>query len=502
MVRSHSKLYRLLRSLSGSECRLLDAFLAAEYHNRSARVQDFWTLVRDWFPVAADESPGQAEARAAALDKAQLFAQLFPGQPYRDSNISNLMTQVAGAVEEFLVHEALRRQPLLRQRLLLQELRSREGLAEDFRRRWQSLQPEIEAAAQTSTESMYLALAFQEDWLAYQAEYQPRSEETALPESLALLKRFVLILNLKYYLATLNRRRLAGGDLDSALQEYLWQYLEADPALGAAPPLRVYHLLIRCLLHPGDVASYARLRQIFEDDTAGLSPGETRTLYYTTLNYLNGRLKGEGEDVLPELLYFYRSAYDRGLLFNGAFIDANVYLNILNVVSGVIRRSTAPARQQLEAWRDTFVADNLARLRPDIREETHQYARAYLAYQHGRHAEAFRILSSYKHTDIISDISRRMLLVRVYYDAWDIELLDSQVKSALMYISRASAVSETKRLAYNRFVRITRKLSALRGSQTPAAELARLRADIEAPEPLECRQWLMEKCTELSERGS
>lgn len=488
MIRSQSKLYRWLRTFSEPEWVRFEAFIASPYHCRSEKVQALVSLLRPWFPV-------QDEAAAAeALAKPQLFAALFPGQPYRDSNLSNLMTTLTGLIERFWAVEALTAPPGGAAHAVLGELRRRPGLQDDFRRAW-ARQPAEPAGA--GPEALFRALQRCEELLAFQAEQQARSAETILPETLDQLRQFVLTLSLKYYLAGLNRQHLAAVPLDLSFVAAQWDYLAARPQLAAQPPLRIYDRLLRCLQAPADAAAYDRLRAIFDLDSASLAPAEARSLTYLRLNYLNGRLKAEGPTWLPELLAVYRAAYERGDLFDGPWLDANVYLNILNVVSGVIR-SLPPAEQSpLHAWRAAFVQDNLDRLRPEQRDETYAYAQAYLAYQAGAFAEAYRRLTQYKHRDPISDISRRLLLVRVYYDAWDTDLFDSQVKSALMYISRAEAVAEGKRLAYNRFVRFTRRLFALRGPTARPAEIARIQAAIVKPEPLECRQWLLEKCTEL-----
>lgn len=491
MIRSQSKLYRWLRTFSEAEWGRFEAFVASPYHCRSEKARALLALLRPWFPVT-DEA-----AAAEALDKTRLFAALFPGQPYRDSNISNLMTTLTGLIERFWAAEALERTPGWQDLMILSELRRRPGLHEDFERTWQR-RCATPAEADTSPAGLFRALQLREERLAFQAEQQARSAETILPETLDLLRQFVLTLALKYYLAGLNRQRLATDNLDLSFVAGLWDYLSARPELAAAPPLRIYDRLLRCLQDPADPAAYAALQATFDTDRQSLAPAEARSLTYLLLNYLNGRLKAEGPSLLPELFRVYREAYTRGDLFDGPWLDANIYLNILNVVSGVIRSLPPGDRAELVAWRATFVQDNLPRLRPEQREDTYAYARAYLAYQAGDYAEAYRRLSQYKHQDTISDISRRMLLVRVYYDAWDTDLFDSQVKSALMYISRASAVAEGKRLAYNRFVRFTRRLFALRGQAGTNPELARVAAAIAKPEPLECRQWLLEKCAELS----
>ncbi|MEO1450884.1 MAG: hypothetical protein AAFV07_15250, partial [Bacteroidota bacterium] len=215
-------------------------------------------------------------------------------------------------------------------------------------------------------------------------------------------------------------------------------------------------------------------------------------------NYLNGRLKLGEKDILPELLYQYQQALKRGLLYQGKWLDGNIYLNLLNVVSGVIRLTDdLEQKAELVQWRQQFLEEEKAHLPARHREETYAYAQAYLQYQEGNYGAAYRMLSQYKYPDVISDISRRLLLIRVYFDANDPDLFDAQVKSALMYISRAEAVSEPKRLAYNKFVRLTRRLHALRDQSIPVQKIHQLEAEIMAPEPLECRQWLREKCQQL-----
>lgn len=490
MLHSDSKLSRLLATLTAEECKAFGVFLASPFHQRSRKILDFWELLEPWFPPSAAD----ADAREAALDKQRLFSLLFPDTPYKDSNLSNLMTTLSNLVEEFWVQQALQQHPLIRTRLLLQEYHARAGLEADFQRLWRSLEKKQADMPPHDPETLFFLLVTQEEYLSFQSQHQPRNADLSLGKNLSLLRQLTLLLNLKYYLATLNRQRLVEEELDTSLQEAIWQYVESEIASPA--PVRSYAGVIRCLLQPEVAGHYAETKKLLAQDIGLLPDHEAKTLAYTLLNYLNGRLKAQGELVLPELLQLYRLSFDRGLLFSGEYLDAHVFLNILNVSTGVIKQLQGEDRAAEEAWRSSFVADNIARLHPELREETSLYARAYLAHQMQDYSLAYQLLNQYKPTDMLADLSRRSLLIRVYFDAWDQDLFDAQVKSALMYISRAAAVSESKRLAYNRFVRLSRLLFGLKGKEVEEKKLLAIRAEILDPAPLECRQWLLEKAEE------
>ncbi len=472
----------------------MEDYLRSPFHQNSPKILDFWELLKPWFPNHEENQSGREEA----LDKQRLFALLFPDTPYRDSNISNLMSTLSRLLEEFWVQLSLRNHDSLRQRLVLQAYRERQGLEADYQRLWTSLEKRQQESGNLSPEELFLLLSIREEYLSYQSEHQPRNAALALEESLEVVTDLTLLLNLKYFLAALNRARLVGESPQLQLQQAIWQYLDTHPVAAAKRPLRAFAGVIRCLLHPEDQTHYPLAKVAFTEDLPLLADNEAKTLAYTLLNYLNGRLKSEGQAVLPELFDLYRTSYDHGLLFAGEYLDTNVYLNILNVVTGVIKQHS-PDEKLLRKWRSNFVQENYLRLRPSPREEVFTYAKAYLAHQEGEFRQAYQLLSQYKPADILADLSRRSLLIRVYFDAWDDDLFDSQVKSALMYISRATAVSASKRQAYNRFVKLTRQLSGLRGKPIDPKKLDAIEAQIRDPEPLECRQWLTEKVLQWKE---
>lgn len=489
MIHSSSKLIRLLSTLTAEECGLFAEFLESPFHQKSQKVRDFWALLAPWFPV----EPGNEEGRAEALDKQRLFQQLFPELPYKDSNISNLMTTLGNLLEEFWIQLGLRGFPQLRDRLLLQIYREKKGLEADFERLWKSLEKRRKESQNIDPESLFLLLSIKEVYLSFQSEHQPRNASLALEESLDVLNEFTVLLNLKYYLAALNRTRLVGDQPELSLQETIWTFLSGHTDLMNKAPIRTFRHVIHCLLEPGISAYFHLARKTFAEDLPAMADHEGKTIAYTLLNAFNGRLKSEGQAVLPELFDLYRTCYENELLFVGEYLDRNVYLNILNVATGVIKQQQGAEQEALKEWRAAFVSENFLRLHPDHREETFLYAKAYLAYQESEFTTAYQLLSQYKPADMLADLSRRSLLIRVYYDAWDEELFDSQVKSALMYISRASAVSDQKREAYNRFVKITRQLSGIRGKQVSEKKIQAIKELIQSPEPLECRQWLEEK---------
>ncbi|TAE48336.1 MAG: hypothetical protein EAZ89_15430, partial [Bacteroidetes bacterium] len=323
-----------------------------------------------------------------------------------------------------------------------------------------------------------------------------RSEALILPQMLEQLQRFVLSLSLKYQLAAISRMRLVETPLDTGFLAHInaWP-LSSGPGDAL---IRLYARTIACLQEPENAAAYQQLKDAFVQDIDQLAPGDAQTLYYTLLNYLNGRHKAGTTQVIEELFFFYRGAYERGHLFSGPYIDAHVFTNLVMVCSGVIKRETDPQRQEeLRLWRSRLVEENQERLRPALREMTLRYVEAYIHYEEKAYSAAYRILSSYKHPDIFADITRRILLLKVYFDADDPELFDAQAKSAWMYISRAEQVAASKREAYNHFVRLTRRLFVLRGKPETARDLARIREEILALPSLEGRSWLIEKCGEM-----
>ena len=492
MANSDGKWQRMLSTLSGEEVKAFDAFLHSPYHQRSSKLLDLWALLAPWFP----EGPHNQQGRGEALDRRSLFSGLFPGTGYKDSNLSNLLSSLVRSLEEFWVQEALQQMPAMRQRLLLRAFRQRKGLEPEVEKLWSQLETSHQATPSHSPEDQFLHLLSQEDYLSYQSEHQPRTASMVLGNSLDLLNKLTLQLHLKYWLAALNRFQLVGEQPGLDLQETLWQFLLDHPDVAASRPIRVYVELIRCLT---EQTSPDPALAFFAEDLPLLGEADAKMLLYLLLNLLNKQLKTQGELVLPALLGLYRLGLEQGLLFAGDYLDAHVFLNIVNVATGAVKQASGREQEELTVWRAAFVETYQERLPPGRREETVLYAEAYLAYQSGDYAAAYRLLNRCKPADALSDLSRRSLLIRVYYDAWDDDLFDAQVKSALMYISRAAAVSEGKRLAYNRFVRLTRQLFALRGKPDRSKALEAIRQEVQDPEALECRLWLQEKLAELDQ---
>ena len=239
-----SKLYRQLSTLSDEQCGLFGEFLASPFHQSSQKIRDFWDWLRPWFPEQADNQEG----RETALDKQHLFSVMFPDMPYRDSNISNLMTSMSRLLEEFWVQLSLRDHDALRQRLILQAYRERPGLETDYQRLWASLEKRRQEAGNLSPEELFLLLASREEYLSYQSEHQPRNASLALEESLDVVSQLTLLLNLKYYLAALNRQRLVGESPDLTLQEAIWEFLQQHETAAQQSPIRSFAGVVRCLL--------------------------------------------------------------------------------------------------------------------------------------------------------------------------------------------------------------------------------------------------------------
>ncbi len=107
----------------------------------------------------------------------------------------------------------------------------------------------------------------------------------------------------------------------------------------------------------------------------------------------------------------------------------------------------------------------------------------------GEYQEAKKLLINLRFKDQISELAVRILLLKVYFEIQDFDLLDALIDSLLVYLRRGKLLSYHKENYYN-IIKAVQKLNA--HNFYDKEEQAKLKEELETMQPLTERVWLLE----------
>ncbi|MEQ1743915.1 MAG: hypothetical protein ABMA02_00690 [Saprospiraceae bacterium] len=459
-------LFEIWKAILPSEHRQLLQFLQSPLHNQRA---DVLALTR----LLAQTSPAELER----LDKRQAFDLIYSGQPFDNLRFNHLCSFLVHRLEAYLAWKEWTDDASGHDLLLCRALRRR-GANAHFVRRAARLARDLEQQPLRNAAHHLTRYLLERE--RYEHKVLHERETPALFSGVTdLLNHFFMLENLRWagtglalqarYGAT-NPLPFAGGVLEQAER--------ADP--DRHPELAIMHLGYQTLLDVENEANFQRLKSLITEKGDLFSPPENRDLHLLAINFcLRRHNRGERPAYTREALELYRSALDKGLLFENGLLQKFTFNNILRLACIAGERD----------WALRFLEQNQHYLPADDRANTYRFNLACWHYLGGEYARVPGLLQLFDFSDRDTQLSARQMLLRCYFELEEWQALDSLLKSFYSFLRRRHDIGY-QRAMYLNLIKYTRKLMAAPRTRRKAEALAeRIRAEQHVAE----REWLLGK---------
>ncbi len=415
------------------------------------------------------------------LEKASVWAELYPNEAYNDIVLRRLMSELLGLIVRFLSIEQGKKSPVLGQVALLQVLREKDAakLYEFYFRKF-SRQPSPELLHDGTYLDAYLLESEQNTWLERSAN---RSGVTNLDESIASLDKFYLFNKLKYACTRLNNRNVLGGDFQDILLEGLLQQLDSSP-YGADPAILIYLRIYQMLTRKDETEHYHILRKMLSESALLFAVEEARHLYAFAMNYCIGGInKGDGF-FLREIFDLYKEALARKILLENGNLSPWDFKNI--VVVGLRLSEFAWVEEFIFSYKDNIVLEK--------RENAFTYNLAKLHFYKKQYSEVLQLLQKLEYEDVFYNLDAKVMLLKIYFESRETEALDSLIDSFRSFLRRNKLISDSHRTNYLNLLLFVKKLSRLRYGDKK--RLKQIQMKFEETKQVADRDWLREKMAE------
>ena len=477
----NSKMIRMLSHMDALEIRRFTQFIQSPYHSSHEREQQFGELVLSEYPDFEEKS----------ISKSSVFAKLFEREDYKEQKINDLMSYLVTAIHSFWLHEEFSRDDCQQRIYLLRSLRERK-LNKEFLRQQNLLHRKLE---ELPHDKQYYFQLFQleHECDQYYLSSSARDHAEVLQKKVEALDIFYLSAKLRTACEMINRKIVLGTDYDVPQLEVLCSQVADHPRqYEDVPAVSIYYLILLGLLEPDAEQHFSDLVARLENESGAFSASEARELYDYAQNYCIRKINSGRPEYSEALFGIYQKLLDSKLILEEGFLSQWDYKNIVAI--GLRIHKYDWVRDFLEAGREW--------LRADSAEVAYPYNLAVYHYERGSFSETLKLLRGLPYTDLFYELGGRSLLLKIYFEQQEDELLQNTIKAFRLFLKRSKQISSYQQTIYLNLLRYTNKLCSLRArlqlSKTNkwSEALSQLRKQIESQKQIANLPWLLGQLAE------
>ena len=461
-----SVLAEIIRSLSRKEMRDIHKWLQSPAHNQRQDVIRLFDFLGK--NLSTDDD---------GAEKEKAWKAVFPGEPYDDAYIRQVMYFLLKAIEEFLVFEDF----------TADKVRYQLSLTRIYRKR--KLEKAYKQAHRLGSESLdkqslrngfYLLNKF----FFEQEEHEHRMAITQnapanLQETADALEKWFIEERLRISKDMLAHHRIYQKiSYNHGLLEEALTYTNRNKMLEE-PAIAVYYFTYMALIDPSEETYFEKLEHFILTEMQRFEQSEVRTLYRAALNYCTAKVNQGNLEYCRKALKFYRQGLDTGILIENNEITRYIFSNAVAFAMKIGEFD----------WAEKFIEQYQQYLEEKERKGTVNFSLARLYFEKGDYDKAQRYLVEFEYDDMLQNIVAKTMLLKVYYEQDELDAFESLLESLRIYLQRKEALDPARKAAYKNLISLMKKLLHL--NPYSKAQTERLRNLVETTNPLMERDWLL-----------
>ena len=467
-----SKLLDVLRRLSGVQLNRFKAFLASPYFNKNTDNSLFFQYLLPHAP--AFESP--------QLDRERVLKKLKLSKTLNEKTLAYQMSELLRLLELFLQIDQFLAHPV-QPALALVEVYGNLDLSKHYSASLRKTRKAISGEPYRDIDHLrhLHQLARLEDRHAQQHRRTYRPELQAAADA---LDRTYITEKLRYCLEMTNSAQVLDIHYDLHLGEAMIRWAR-ERNFDDTPIIQLYLQALMMMQSPEELDHFENFKTTLAAQEALLPPAELKNLYTYLLNYCTRRINYQGDkSFYYQLLDINRSLLEKGLLLENGELAPWRYSNI----------ATSGLRTGQLDWTLQFLKDNKHLLPEAFRENIYHYNLGNYLYHKKDYDQAQRTLQQVELKDLLLAIGTKNLLVKIYYETEQTELLLYFLEAYRIYIYRQSKAKAHLKKQVGNFIDLTRKLAKLENFEKE--NLRTLKEELPAPGEVHEREWLVMKMEE------
>jgi hypothetical protein len=467
-----SKLGHIFLSLSGYERAALRHFVYSPYHNRR---EDVCRLF-DYLQVQAQN------LNNANWQQEHIFFKVYPDEKiYDKGKMRYLMSFLLATIEDFLIAEACQNDQSLRNKLLMAAYRQHQ------------LPDQLEYVHQRATQQLEKQPLRDPEYWNYLFHLEDTAHylhQTTGREKILSLQPLHEYLNTQYIaqyfrLACLMHAQQAVSKIEyqTDLLPDVLKFVENNPEVLQQVAVSLYYHYYQAITQ-AEPSESRRFFTIFRaqllEATHSFRNDDMRDLYYLAINYGIRRINSE-LGLLRETFDLYLAGLQHGFLLENGKLHRFAFKNII---------ALALHLKEFD-WAHEFIDTHGALLHNEYQQTYIHYCRSKLFFTQKNYSEAMERLQQIEYEDIYLNIDAKIMLLKIYYELHEHEVLDSYLSTLRVFLNRKKKLLGYHVENYKNIIRAVHSL--LQVNPYSRTEIEKLRLKIQQMKILTERPWLLQQ---------
>jgi len=492
-----SKLFLLLKILTGKEIRELELWLSSPIHNKSESVLHFYRNIIRHHPNFDEPINKLTLLNYSGVLHASSERETI--SPKEEAALRKITFKLTAQIQDFLAWQKFKEDKFIEKRYLMDTLLERKMyklVSAISTRAWK----ELHASPQRHLKYGEHAFLITEMDFYLNFFLKNRGSDIGMQEVINILTQAYLSKLLKYYCAAKNGEKILKNSYEYPFIDSVKKYV-ANNVEKNIPVTNMYYMLLNLIDEEKDKYYYELKNYLFSNVNT-LDNNEIRQFFSFMINHCVLRDR-EGK---TQFWQEQHEIYLKGLAMK--CWSTGLHFSIHQFVHTI---TNALKLNKLE-WANQFVEAYQAELNPNTKDNIVNYCKALISFHTKELGAAQSYLSKINAPkDFFYHLRIKLLLIKIYYDLKDISFhdLDShpinyELESIRQHTlsTRNKKMSEFHRESQNNFVRIFRGILERRkklilGNKVSKESVEKLRRKLAPPLPVKEREWLTEKIDEM-----
>jgi hypothetical protein len=463
-----SKLYELFVTLPSAARRDLRLWVKSPFVNTRQDVVDLYNYLDTTSPRDFD-----------LFHKERVFKAIFKEKNYIDTKMRYTMSFLLKVLEQYLAYQQVVVEPLLQDWYLANAYRNL-ILEKPYTACIERVSKQLEQGEQ-GADTLRRQYEVEKLNFAFLIE-RKRLADSNLQTVLDRLDQFYAAEKLKMVCSALSQQTLFKADLDYGLIDPILTQVTVRGWVQTVPIIGAFYYTYRLATETEGIPYFHLLKGQIMSMQHTFAPEEQRTLYLFAINFAIKQVNLGDTTFFRELFELYQQGIEKdGILLENEELSPFTYKNLVAI----------GLRLGEFEYVEAFINEYTAKLPVEQRKNYHEYCRARLFFALKRYKDAMPILVQLNYGDIYLQLDANVMLVKMYYELGEFDVLSSLLDSFKQLINRKKSIVGYHQDNYQNIIRFTNRLMHLNIHNAKA--VARFREELKNATPLTERGWLLEQ---------
>ena len=463
-----TRIWQSLKSLPAPKKNSFGKFLKSPYFNQR---EDLYHLYESILEVMIKEQE---------VSKEEIWELTFANQPYSSQNLRLLMSYLQKLLEQFIAVENLM-QDKIQIKLTNASWFRNAGNEKLHKSLLKDSKNQLEKQPLRNADYFYQSYQLELEKYKSSSKIKP-DKGTDFQQVADTLDLAFLGMKLRESCLLLASDQIYKWGFDDGFLEKTFEYL-TEKDLLQYPVLSMYFYCYKMLQYPEDESWFQSFKQELLNHGHLFEKEETKDLYLMAINRAIRKVNDGFHKYHHDMMDFYKEGLEKEYLLQNGVLSRFTYHNIV---------SAALQINEVD-WAEEFITSWSVRLNRRYRERMVSFNQAKIAYHRKDYDAAIPLLQRANYHDQLLNLRARTLLLKIFYEIDEIDLLQSHLDAFSSYLRRKSGLGY-HRTHYRNLIKYTKRLLALQFSDKEV--VLNFKKNVNAEELLTDKSWLLGRVEE------